>query len=180
MSNPDCRCITKARPRDLIIQQSEVNLLEAGDVPLDGIEHVGNVPRAHSLIGLLAKTLRSIVPSSTKAASHRSRSSVAFTTLSNLVFGTDSWPIFAAQTTLLHLSVNSTMCLPNSELANPVSPNSAIRSLILELTKPALIAWLRFSKMSAGVFLGASAVEFGDLAQADGARAVYVAAADIV
>jgi hypothetical protein len=43
-----------------------------------------------------------------------------------------------------------------------------------------LIAWLRFSKMSAGVFLGASAVEFGDLAQADGARAVYVAAADIV
>jgi hypothetical protein len=105
---------------------------------------------------------------------------VAFITLSNLVFGTDSWPIFAAQTTLLHLSVNSTMCLPNSELANPVSPNSAIRSLILELTKPALIAWLRFSKMSAGVFLGASAVEFGDLAQADGARAVYVAAADIV
>ena len=46
---------------------------------------------------------------------------MAFTTI--IVFWY-SWPIFAAQTTLLHLSVNSTMCLPNSagELANPVSP----------------------------------------------------------
>ena len=32
-------------------------------------------------IGLLAKTLQSIVPSSMKAASHRCRSSVAFTTI---------------------------------------------------------------------------------------------------
>ena len=51
------------------------------------------------------------------------------------IIGMLGWVIFAALITLLHLSVNSTMCLPNSagELANTVSPNSAIRSLILEL-----------------------------------------------
>jgi RNA polymerase sigma-32 factor len=66
-------------------------------------------------------------------------------------------PIFAARITLPHLSVNSTMCLPNSagELANTVSPNWLIRCLILELARPALIASLSFSMMSVGVFLGA-------------------------
>src|SRR5262245_6160075 len=59
--------------------------------------------------------------------------------------------------TLPHFSVSSAMSLPKSAgvPGSTVAPKSASRALILGSARPALISWLSFSTISAGVFLGA-------------------------
>src|SRR6266436_4824273 len=70
--------------------------------------------------------------------------------------GDQSGWMFAARTTLPHLSVSSAMSLPKSagEPTSGVPPKSASLALILGSARPALISLLSLSMISAGVFLG--------------------------
>jgi len=65
--------------------------------------------------------------------------------------------MLAARITLPHFSVSSAMSLPKSagEPASVLPPDSAIRALILESARAALVSWLSLSMISAGVPLGA-------------------------
>ena len=65
--------------------------------------------------------------------------------------------MFAARITLAHFSVSSARCLPNSagEPGKTVPPRSPNRAFILGSARPVLVAWLSFSTISVGVFLGA-------------------------
>src|SRR6516162_1055713 len=64
--------------------------------------------------------------------------------------------MLAARITLAHFSVSSAMSLPKSagDIGIGTPPRSASRALIVGSARPALIASLSLSTISAGVFLG--------------------------
>src|SRR5215471_10996789 len=76
------------------------------------------------------------------------------------IFGQDradhSALMLAARITLAHFSVSSAMSLPKSagDIGIGTPPRSASRALIVGSARPALIASLSLSTISAGVFLG--------------------------